>query len=117
MHPAIKTITMFFKIKNNRYQSVAQLRTNTLLNAYFIIKKYPIHASEVAMDNYLQQQYKTTLKNMCIKLLLSMSFYEDDEGSLILLFKDPKYDKIAQLITYGNGAIPGSRILQIALEK
>jgi hypothetical protein len=46
-----------------------------------------------------------------------MSFYTDDEGDLILLFKDPKYDQIAQLITYGNGAIPGSRILQIALKK
>lgn len=31
------------------------------------------------------------------------------------MFKDPKYDTIASLITYGNGAIPGSRILQIAL--
>jgi hypothetical protein len=108
---------MFFKIKNNKYQSADQLKTNTMLNAYFIIKKYPIHATEVAMDNYIQQQYKTTLKNMCIKLLLSMSFYTDDEGDLILLFKDPKYDQIAQLITYGNGAIPGSRILQIALKK
>ena len=117
MYSAIKIITMFFKIQNTRYQSADQLKTNTLLNAYFIVKKYPIHASEVAIDNYIQQQYKTTLKNMCIKLLLSMSFYEDDDGNLILLFKDPKYDKIAQLITYGNGAIPGSRILQIALLK
>jgi hypothetical protein len=54
---------------------------------------------------------------MCIKLLLSLTFYEDNEGNLILLFKDQRYDKIAQLITYGNGAIPGSRILQIALTR
>jgi hypothetical protein len=75
-----------------------------------------LHASDLALDQFLQQQYKTTLKNMCIKLLLSLTFYKDNEGDLILLFKNPKYDKLASLITYGNGAIPGSRILQIALK-
>jgi hypothetical protein len=95
--------------------STEQLRTNTLLGAYFIIKNYPMHASDIALDKYIQQQYKTTLKDMCIKLLLSLSFCADTKGNLILLFKDPRYDKIASLITYGNGAIPGSRILQIAL--
>ena len=86
-----------------------------MLNAYFIIKNYPMHAADLVLDQYIQQQYGTTLKNMCIKLLLSLTFYENNEGKLILLFKDYKYDKIAQLITYGNGAIPGSSILRIAL--
>jgi hypothetical protein len=86
-----------------------------MLNAYYIIKNYPLHASDQILDQFIQQQYKASLKDMCIKLLLSLTFYKDDEGNLILMFKDSKYDKIASLITYGNGAIPGSRILQIAL--
>lgn len=106
---------MLFTIKNSRYMSTEQLRSSTLLNAYFIIKNYPMHASDLILDQYIQQQYDTSLKNMCIKLLLSLTFHKDAEGSLVLLFKDPKYDKIARLITYGNGAIPGSKILQIAL--
>jgi hypothetical protein len=106
---------MFFKIKNQRYLSTEQLRTDTLLNAYFLIQNYPLHASDLVLSQFIQQQYKTSLKNMCIKLLLSLTFYKDAEGNLILLFKDPTYDKIASLITYGNGAIPGSKILQIAL--
>jgi hypothetical protein len=106
---------MLFNIKNKRYQNIEQLRTNTLLDAYFIIKNYPLHASDVILDQYIQQQYDTSLKNLCIKLLLSLSFHEDEEGNLVLLFKDSKYDKMARLITYGNGAIPGSRILQMAL--
>ena len=106
---------MFFTINNTRYMSTEQLRTNTLLNAYYIIKNYPMHASDLILDNFIQQQYKTSLKNMCIKLLLSLTFHKDDEGNLVLLFKDPKYDNIARLITCGNGAIPGSRILKIAL--
>ncbi len=107
---------MFFKVNNKRYLSTEQLRTDTLLNAYFLIQNYSLHASDLALDQFLQQQYKTTLKNMCIKLLLSLTFYKDRDGNLILLFKDPKSDKLASLITYGNGAIPGSRILQIALK-
>lgn len=106
---------MFFIIKNTRYKSSEQLRTNTLLSAYFIIQKYSFHASELALDRLIQTQYKMSLKDMCIKLLLSLTFYSDAEGNLILMFKDPKYDKIAQLITYGNGAVPGSRILKTAL--
>ena len=106
---------MLFTIENRRFMSTEQLRTNTLLNAYFIIQKYPLRASDTLMDQYIQQQYKTSLKNLCIKLLLDLTFYEDDSGNLVLLFKNPKSDTIAQLITYGNGAIPGSRILKVAL--
>lgn len=106
---------MFFNIKNKKYLSPEQLRTNTLLDAYFIIQNYPLHASDLILDQFIQQQYRVSLKNMCIKLLLSLTFYKDETGNLLLMFKDPKYDTIASLITYGNGAIPGSRILQIAL--
>ena len=106
---------MFFTIQNKKFLSPEQLKTNTLLNAYYIIKNYPLRASETALDNYLQIQYKTSLKNMCVKLLLELTHYRDDDGNLILMFKDPKFDAIARLITYGNGAIPGSRILQIAI--
>ena len=106
---------MFFNVNNSRYISADQLRTSTLLDAYFIIQNYPLHASDLILDQFIQQQYKTTLKNLCIKLLLNLTFYKDNSGNLILMFKDPKYDALARLITYGNGAIPGSKILQVAL--
>ena len=106
---------MLFTIKNNYNMSIDHLRTNTMIDAYYIIEKYPMHASDLILDNYIRQQYKTSLKNLCIKLLLSLTFHVDNRGNLILLFKDQKHDKIARLITYGNGVIPGSRILQIAL--
>jgi hypothetical protein len=106
---------MLFTVINKQYKSVEQLRMNTLLNAYYIIRNYPMRAADITLDSYIQQQYDTSLKNMCIKLLLSLTFHKDNEGNLVLLFKDSKYDKIAQLITYGNGAIQGSKILRVAL--
>ena len=53
---------------------------------------------------------------MCVKLLLNLTHYEDEAGDLVLMFKDPRLDRLAQLVTYGNGALPGSRILQSALK-
>ena len=106
---------MFFTIKN-KYLSAERARVNALLNAYYIIQNYPLHASDILMDQYINQQYKTDLKNMCVNLLLNLTYYQDKSGNLILMFKNPKYDKIARLITYGNGAIPGSKILKVALK-
>lgn len=106
---------MFFSIHNEKYLSPEQLRTSKLMDAYFIIQNYPLHASDIILDRYIQQQYEVSLKNLCIKLLLNLTFYKDDSGNLILMFKNPKYDTLARLITYGNGAIPGSKILQTAL--
>ena len=108
---------MLFIIKNNKYLSTEQLRKATLLDAYLVIKHYPMHATDKILDKYVEQQYKMSLKNLCIDLLLKMTFYADEEGNLVLLFKNPKYDKIASLITYGNGAIRGSQILQVAFGK
>lgn len=108
---------MLFTIKNNKYLSTEQLRTSTLLDAYLAIKYYPMHAADKVLDQFITQQYKASLKDICIKLLLNMTFYTDEEGNLILLFKNQKYDQLASLITYGNGAIPGSRILQTAFNK
>lgn len=106
---------MFFTIKNRPSMSTDQLRTNTMLNAYFIIQKYPLRTHDMLMDKFIQKQYDISLKNMCVRLLLDLTFYADDSGNLVLLFKNPRSDAIAQLITYGNGAVPGSRILQTAL--
>jgi hypothetical protein len=106
---------MLFTIENKRFMSTEQLRTNTLLNAYFVIQKYPLRASDTLMDQYIKQQYNMSLKDLCVKLLLDLTFFNNDEGSLVLLFKNPRSDALAQFITYGNGAIPGSRILQTAL--
>lgn len=106
---------MFFTVKNKRYLSTDQLRTKALINAYYTIKNYPLRASDLALDNFIQHKYKVSLKDLCIKLLLNLTFYKNDSNDLILLFKDFKYDQMARLVTYGDGVTPGSKILQIAL--
>ena len=107
---------MFFTIKNKKYLSTEQLRTSTLLKAFYIIQKYPLHATEQALDKFIQEQYGTTLKNMCVKLLLGLTLHEDTSGNLVFMFNNPEYDKIARIITYGTGALLGSPIIKAALK-
>ena len=107
---------MFFIVKNNKYLSSRQLKANTLMRAYFVVSNFPLKASDKILDDHLKAKYNTNLKNLCVKLLLNISFLKNNEGDYVMLFRDPSLDRLAQLITYGNGAIPGSRILQIALK-
>ena len=107
---------MFFVVKNNKYLSPRQLKASTLMKAYYVVSNFPLKASDKILDDHLQAKYNTSLKNICVKLLLNIKFFKNDEGDFVLLFQDSELDKLAQLITYGNGAIPGSRILQIALK-
>lgn len=107
---------MFFIVKNNKYLSPRQLKASTLLRAYYVVSNFPLKASDKILDEHLQTKYDTSLKNLCVKLLLNIKFFKNDEGDFVLLFQDPALDKLAQLVTYGTGAIPGSRILQIALK-
>lgn len=106
---------MLFKIKAKPYLSDTQLKTATLLNAYSIIANYPLRASETILDNYLLQHYDASLKNLCVHILLNITFYKDEEGNILLMLKDKKLDTLARLITYGNGAVCGCNILKIAL--
>jgi hypothetical protein len=106
-----------FIIENKKHEPIVNLKNKILLGAYFIIKNFPMHASDIILDTYIKQQYNKSLKNLCIELLLSLTFHENKAGDLVLLFRDRRHDTLASLITYGNGAIPGSTMLKTALSK
>lgn len=108
---------MLFTIPNKFKTNPEKLRVQTLIGAYQVIKSYPMNGAECVLDEYIKQQYKTSLKDLCVDLLLHMKFQVTEDNDLILLFNDNKYDMLAQLITFGNGAIQGSRILQFAFYK
>ena len=108
---------MFFTVPNSKYLSPKQLSTSILMNAYFVVSQFPLKASDRLLDDYLQATYKINLKNLCAKLLLDLTFMKDDEGNFVMVFRDPEMDKLARLVTYGTGIIPGSKILQIALKR
>lgn len=74
-----------------------------------------MRGTEIILNNYLVENYKTTLKNLCFILLANLYFSTGEENEIIMSFKDDKYAKLAQIVTYGIDNISGSQILKTAL--
>ena len=72
-----------------------------------------MRATEIALDNYLKNNYNTSLKIVGMNLLLNSSISTDGEF-LVTTFKDIRYDKIASFITYGNSEVRGCNMIKDA---
>lgn len=75
-----------------------------------IISLYGFGAAEIAMDRYCKQHYRLPLRLMCIRILMSAKVMTVD-NSYFAIIADKNLEKIARLITYGNGIMNGSSIL------
>ena len=73
-------------------------------------------AQEIALNNYLLKKYKINLRVLCLNIINNMQFMTDFENNIIAKTKNKDLDKLARLITYGNGQIQGSPILKWALK-
>ena len=72
-------------------------------------------ATEVQLEEHLLKAYGLGLKPMCFALLDKLQVSQVSDSELLFTFIDNDADKIARLITYGNGTIDGSQILVQAL--
>ena len=106
---------MFFTLQVDNKKPVSIIKLKTLVRARSLISLYPMRGTEVILNNYLVENYKITLKNLCFLLLANLYFSTGEENEIIMFFKDEKYDKLARIITYGINNISGSQILQTAL--
>lgn len=106
---------MFYAIKTDNKKPVSIVKLKILMRARSLISVYPMRGTEVILNNYLVENYKLTLKNICFLLLANLYFSPGEENEIILFFKDEKYDKLARIITYGIDNISGSQILKVAL--
>ena len=106
---------MFFTIKTDGKKPVSIVKLMTLVRARSLISLYPTRGTEVILNNYLLENYKLTLKNACLLLLANLIFSTGEENEIIMFFKDDKYARLAQIITYGVNNISGSQILKTAL--
>jgi hypothetical protein len=106
---------MFFTLKINGKQPASLVKLKMLVRARSIISLYPMRGTEILLNNYLIENYKLTLKNACMLLLANLHVSTGEENEIILFFKDEKYDKLTQIITYGIDNIAGSQILTTAL--
>ena len=106
---------MFYTIKTDNKKPVSIVKLKTLVRARSLISLYPMRGTELILNSYLVENYKITLKNLCLLLLANLYFSTGEENEIIMFFKDEKYDKLARIVTYGINDISGSQILKTAL--
>lgn len=105
---------MLFIINTPMNLPIGLSKQITIKKAFNRIHLYRLTTSEIILDDYFVDHYGKTLKTVCKELLLnSQIVYMKDH--LILRFRNIEDDRIARLISYGNGKMQGSKILQYAL--
>ncbi len=105
---------MFFIVNTPRNLPIGLSKSIMIKKAFNRIHLYRLNASEIMLDDYCIKHHGKTLKTICKELLLnSQIVYTKDH--LILKFGNAGADRMAKFITYGDGKLQGSRILQYAL--
>jgi hypothetical protein len=107
---------MLFHVQSKKALSKTVFYNYSIKQAYFNIYCYKFHASELELDNYLLAKYQIGLRAMCLKLLRKLQVTQPSSTELLYTFLDPEDDKMARLITYGDGYMQGSTILLDAFE-
>lgn len=74
---------------------------------------YKCGPTEILLNDYCLQHYGQTLKAVCLKLVSSCQL-QVAPGEIVILFGTKDQDRLASLITYGSGTLPGSAILRHA---
>lgn len=108
---------MFFSIKNNTKVSSDKLKGTIIKEARKRILFYPLGVNEKQLNKYLEEKYAMGLRQACGYLVLNINFTTDSLNNIILNFITENQNKLAMLITYGTGTIPGSKILQFAFNQ
>jgi hypothetical protein len=102
---------MFFKARSTSpkadlaiYRAKRQARLKLTL--------FRMGIAETLLSRYLQENYNMTLRSACLAILQNAKYQLNIEQDIIITVPDPELNKIAKLITYGTGKIPGSHILR-----
>lgn len=76
------------------------------------IRNYRLSSDDIKINNYLVSMYKITLKTACYKILQNIKTIISNKEDISFIIKNKKYDKLARLITFGNGKFIGSNIIR-----
>jgi hypothetical protein len=106
---------MFFVIQSTNPR--LDLKTHrTKRTARKAILLYQLGATELMLDNYLKKEHQVSLRVACLRIIQNMTFALNMQKEIIAKIPDEDLNKIARIITYGTGKIPGSQILRKVIE-
>lgn len=85
-----------------------------IYNAQFNLCCHKWTTADKLLNKYLKSNYKLSLSSACDLLLMRAKVSQGQPNEILITFTDRRLDKLASVITYGTGKIPGSNILKEA---
>lgn len=85
-----------------------------LQGARLSINFYKITPAQFKLNSYLLDKYGLNIKSASLLVLAHCRLLKNYNNEIIVVFLSKDIDKLASLITYGNGKIQGCPILQEA---
>ena len=86
-----------------------------IYDAKTVIIRHRITPGEQKLNKYLIDSYGLDLKAACLYLLANGKVQKNKDKDIIFLFPKKSDDRLAALITYGNGELKGCNLLKDAL--
>lgn len=83
--------------------------------ARLVLALFPHGVVEEQLNRYLQKNFNLHLYDACKKIIAGAKYNLNSRHEVIVTIPDPILNTVARIITYGTGALMGSRILKFAL--
>ena len=101
---------MFFRIVS---PIVNERRYNfwIIKGANLAIATYRVKPAQKQLNDYIWKEFGLTLKAAAAVVVANCRMQKNQSNEIIVTFPSKKIDKLASLITYGNGKIQGCSIL------
>lgn len=85
-----------------------------LRGAQIAVATYRITPAQKPLNDYLWKEFGLNLKAACRVILANCRIQKNKSNELIITFPAKRIDRLAALITYGDGKIQGCPILKEA---
>lgn len=91
-----------------------QIKSKIIYEARRYIIWAPMKASELTLNKYLVKEMGKSLKSICLSIIYNCNITVNKEKELTITFKTKEINRLAELVTFGTGKIPGCKILVTA---
>ena len=106
---------MVFRLQHP-FADTPQFKRSVILIMSNFISKRAIMPYEKDLNDYLLKNYNKNLKEAAMLLVNGLTLQNPTSSELVCCWMNTTYDKLASLITYGNGHFIGSTILRDAFK-
>lgn len=104
---------MFFKITSPIINS-RDTNAWILYAAQLSVNMYKTTPAQRKLNSYLWENYGLNIRAASLLVIANCKLLKNNCNEVIVIFPSKKIDKLASLITYGNGKIHGCNILKEA---